>query len=260
LAELASHFDDIVYTEAAVLAHYVLGNLDLESAMNVEKNLGSFSHWSNFGLAIADRILDPTIQLDQAITVATLQQGRQFTHSGSSDWRTDMHNDILLSIEVGIRQGLAKNPTPVQLDWRRWQIYLPETYRQRRRLIEGEQADFDSRGVATDIEAMIRSVNARHGETSKSLHRLLELMWRDTNSELERVVVANQLLIDAIANGIEQEFESAGAEIRAIVDEFRLTGELRNSLGERLLLGEHALVKLLLLRQQLELERRIRVS
>ncbi len=262
VAESVGKFSDIEYADASVMARYLLGNLNLESALNVEEHLKALGGWPMLGMAIADEIGHSEVPEERARMIAGLHQGRVFSGSGAADWRNELQDEIIAAVAIQMARNVEQNPTPVELDWRRLQIYLPELLRDRARLVSRAKAPNSVSGsVLDDLEQGLNSVWGSDVESAARDQRILHLIEDQTAGELEALAVAEQLFVEAVLQRLAEEFPGAKAAAKDIELELleRPSSESNAKLtvGVRLLLLERSLLKALLIRHRTIVEQKI---
>ncbi len=224
LQQVASRFDDIPTADATELADYLLTDWPDVEALNIQRRISSFARWPTLGLAIADRIGAGGIKMDQALTISRLFFGGEFgIETGDDEWPGSLQHQLLISTRRLIESRMAENPGGVDSDWDRLEALLNELYRVRHQLLFSDEgnsvftSDFDSNDRPLDIVRATLQRFTTDQRLSPDLQQRIQrgnaMLRRGSHSELEQVIIANQLILEALTGLVEAEAPAASDEI-----------------------------------------------
>lgn len=265
LGSVADRFDDVSYQDAAILASYLLSEMELAEWLNCEKNIPSFRRWPTLGIAVSDQFPQAQLSLDRGLTLATLLIGRPVSVADANQWRQKLQNDLFMAIRANVDRRLAVEPSKESLDWRRLEDALLDLYRARFELVQmydGLSAAEDV-SVATGHEQWLESVAvtlARRTEGGVDLSRKLDFSRREPAHKLERIVALNQLSIEVFVARLKDDFPESGPDCDRLFQEFSERASAQSDVGRRLLVAERAWLELCDLLRRLALERKLRQS
>ena len=242
LVKIAAKFDDIRYQESAVLTRLILDDtLDQRVALAVERALPHFSKWSNLKLAISDQFFDSTSTNFESFFGHMQRLGLQLDQSQED--RRQLFSQILQEVASDINQkyrdSISRN------HWSDIGQRLTKLQKQRVRIFA---SDFtvENNSVATNILNGIEHTVGRNQNNRYWLSRSIELVKAIANSELERLVLGNQILSLLHADSNTTAADRQEQQLRNLLDR----NEDLNQ-GQRLMISEILLMNhLKMLRQQ----------
>ena len=261
LEKIAARFDDLAYQEGAVLARYFLAELDDAEALNIQRVISSFADWPMLGLAIADQIALGEIGIDKSLTIARLYFGREFEiQSGEKNWRSTLQLEMLEGIAEQIEIRLDRDPNNMKSDWIRLELYLAGIYRNRfESLFDSPNApelldSIEAGGKPSMILiAMLDHYLAKSQPTAASENRMTRgkrLIERGRFNELEKTIMASQLVFEMLAHETQQSSTQDVAVIQSLIDETESSLLRRDVLAEQLLEINLGLLRLSQLKRQ----------
>ena len=251
LERVAPRFGRISYPEAEILADYFLAEHDLKELLEIESRIESFSHWPNLALAIADKLPQNKVAMDQALTVTRLLLGREFEINQDSDWQDKLRLDMLVAIAADIQNQIDQDPDNIKSNWIRLELYLTDLYRQRQAIALDQNVSRND--AASPFQATIDLLDGLAQRnpsqaSSRGLQQATSLVRTSPLNEIEKAVFANQLLIQLLAT--ELAGTGLAVDVELIVLTLRAEFQSTKLPGEHLYATEQALFKLMDLKRK----------
>ncbi len=246
LQKIAERFDDIPYQQSEILSAYLLGDWRDEEALNIQRRISAFANWPTLGLAIADRIEGGEVQLDQALTISRLYFGIEFNlEPGLKDWAKALQFQILQYVNQMLEIRSIATGGDDQTDWDRLELYLRELYRERHLLLfDDQESDSDLGDLDRDappfsilgqtLQQYLESPLGGLGVLAR-VQRGTTLLQAEKYNDLEKTILANQLVFEAWVDLAERENPSRTGEIQAVVDQVELRSGESSVLADQLL-------------------------
>ncbi len=273
LTRVIPRFDDLGFEDADRLAGYFLQEMGIEEWLNVEKLLTKYKHLPTLKLALATRLQESEISLDQALTISTMLVDDARFIAGHKAWQDELAAFFLSAATAQLRELVSERPGPDRMAWNRLEPFLNQAYRRRLVMFGGSDAGSDVPGdrLAADLAALIARQIVR-GMTSDRISgdivtggipassgdvtRPIELAGLTSDNELVRTVQINQIIVSVLAEKLTSDFPDRKWEIQQIVSRFELDCRTRQLVGQRLYLVEFAILKLLDLHREQTMEDR----
>jgi hypothetical protein len=255
LQKIASRFSDLGYDDAVVLAQYLVGQVDLQEWLAVERVAPSFARWPTLALAISDGLADPEIELDQALSVARFFLGNEYSLPPAGAWREELKRELFLHAARMARRTASMATADQLNDWDKLHELVVHNSAERLELLGGTAVD---RAPAKLIAAAAKKLACQlQAEDRVRIERALQLMNGD-ETELEQVVFANQILVEVVAAQMRDRSQGtassaspsvplpvpAPSPASLIVFEYEQLMKEKTSLGDRLYVTEHTLLRL----------------
>ena len=252
LAEIAKRFPRIRYRDAEVLASHIFQEHDLETTLNIEKNLTAFKDWPNLGLAMADQLNEINRPLDTTLTILTLQQGQVFDIRNPKQWKEDLRRQLRNASISKLRKKLEAEPSPQDLDWKRLQLWFPESMRERSQRIGTSGLSKDS----VSLESTFKKMEQGLLKDSATLPQqpTLNIVFQSFPTHMESVIMSLQRLTRLWANA--PGMEPIANELAQYESEYLRLASGKTA-GQRLLLVERWLLQVLKLRHRTLVAQRV---
>ncbi len=255
LARIAERFKDVSYQEASVLAEYLLSDLDQKQWLTVERNVTSFRHWNQLLLAISDQLPRSEISFENALEIAGLIFGKQF----ESVDKSQLQREIFLATQSQMNRILTEAPTADEFDWDRLKVYLDRTIARRFELVaprfDQDLNQEDGNSIALNESMILMFGQAIDFPRLQQVRQALRLNHKLDNAPMQHWVETNQILVELLAQYLQQSWpEKKDAFVQIFHEYSAMTGP-RQTLAERLLMTEWALLKLTSFWREIEMER-----
>ena len=249
LAELAHRFEDLDYIEADMLARYLLSDVRLGEWLNIEKNLASFRHWPNLGLAIADEIPRTRTSQEQLQSLLGILYQREFKLERQLNWRTQLAGQIVREVSHSLTARLRQQPPADYLDWQRLELYAGRAYAFRCSLLQQLStgpAELPRSQSNDPVEWSRRCLVAmeRRNDPGRQASAVVESRIVASMSDIEQILFSNQFLLLGLLNRIESQFPAAANDANQILESYVALANVRTQNGARLLLLERAWLQL----------------
>ncbi len=255
LAGIATRFDRISYREAETIATYVLSDLGTEELQNIQLRVEAFSHWANLTLAIADKLPEANVGLDQALTISRLLLGRDFDiQPQDSQWKRTLQSSLYSVVATQVSNDVDLDPDNVENDWNRLQIYLNDAYRDRLMIVK--KTDFSEQSFSRLEQFLLELAQALAQENQSLLSRLENskaIIEQASDNEIAKTVLAGQFLIQVVSGDFESsEFEASS---RNLLSQYQSTMQKQSFVGEQLYHTELVLLRMFALKRELLVKR-----
>lgn len=242
LADVAGRFPDIPYSEAQALAGYYLRITNDRERIQAEKLLPTFVQWPSFGLAIADQFADPKTTLDQALTIAQFYSEDSFELKEATFWREETRKFIFDAVIENLDRG-SFEVTDSSQQW----YFLRTNYAQLGELrldaLGMNRIDYSRNRSVASTRLMIETLLKRiPGGVEYPVERAIEVLKKQSNSELEEVVSLNKVLIKLLARYVSLRWPDRADEVNRIAGSLPPSGQMTS--GEMLLSTEFVLLEL----------------
>ncbi len=261
LARVARRFEQISYPEAVSLSDYLLSEMPLAEWLNIEKNISAFVHWPNLGLALADRLPNSTVTLDQAMTLLNLIFKVEFSSTNTSQWREEIQSEIYRLVSVKLDSGVQTKSSRA-LSWARLNSYLLTAYKFRHRQLQTAAGSQTRPSSAKTSDWAIANaelvVEASSLAGSDHIRQGITLIDQSSFVDMETTILANQSLARAIAQQLAGLFPARKWEIDEILLEYQQLANSFNTNGQRLYLTELMLLQLWDIRRSELLQRKFK--
>ena len=252
LAKVAPRFERLTYAQSEILAQYLLSNLGTEELLNAQLRIESFSHWPNLALAIADKLPNSGVQLDQALTVSRLLLGQELeTKPTDKDWKLTLQAKLHDAIADQVSSQVDLDPDNMKSNWNRLQIYLSEIYGDR--LMIASKTDSLNQSFSSLDQSLLELTRTlalqQNSVPDSQLKRSQSIVTQSSSNEIARTVLASQFLIQVVSS----EFDSTEFAARAqdLVSGFQTNMSNSSFVGEQLYHTEIALLRLFSLKREL---------
>lgn len=255
LTQIAHRFEGVAYSEAEILARYLLSDLELEELLNVEKLIDAFAHWPNLPLAIADQLSESNVRADQILTISRLLLDRNFDIGPTTDWKRELQIKILAAVSNDVENRVDQDPNNVKSNWIRLKIYLAETYRER--LALGANGRYINDVYPSPHQASTRIVESlvvgtTTDDKGANLKRAIQLVHASPANDIEKTAFANQLLVQILIE------ELSDSELH--VESELMLANLRNEFRKQSLAGDQLYATELALLRVVNLKRKTLVQ
>ncbi len=245
LERVAGRFQNISYDEATILAEYFLADVNDAEMVNVQNLIPSFADWPNLGLAIADQLPRENSRLDRALTIARLLTGKEFElEKGNADWANSLQQQLIQAIADQVEGRLDTDPSNTKSDWIRLESFLADLYRNRATLLFEESSrtnDYEelaNSDRASDILlAIIQAKLTDRSLATDAIRRLqagVGLIVRGSFGEMERTILANQLMFEVLCSEIERDSRIAEGTVRQIRSQMETSFDQKTVLADQL--------------------------
>ena len=139
LHRVAMRFEDIEYTEATLLAQFLVSDPSIEAQLEIQKLVGGLSHWPTLKLAIADQLVQQKVSRDWAMTLVRLLAHREVVIPESTPtWYVELNHWLLRSIDAELADKIARRPESESSRWIRAMIALEQSCTWRVHLLTGQ--------------------------------------------------------------------------------------------------------------------------
>ena len=252
LAKIAPRFQRLSYAESKAIAAYLLSDLGTEELLNIQLQLGAFSHWPSLPLAIADELSQSDVKLDQALTISRLLLGEGLDiGTQDSNWKQKLQSSLRASTADQLSNLVDLNPNNPTSNWNRLRIYMNDAYRDRLMIVN--KSDHLSQSFLSLDQASLeltRAIGERQRGFSNSSHqRKKAIVGQSSTNEVARTVLAGQFLIEVISSGFEStEFAS---QARGLLTDFESKMQQHSFIGQQLYQTELTLLRLFALKREL---------
>ncbi|MEL7497896.1 MAG: hypothetical protein AAFN77_09820 [Planctomycetota bacterium] len=245
LARMAKRFPDLSCDECQKLAAFFLSDLPLKQRLELQQILGSFSHWHNLSLALADQLereQQTDESMDRALTIARLLLRKEFEVRNQDDWQNELIEGIIAVVRDDLSRELIQNPNHPKANWNRLRSFCQIAYRDRFRFATSvsknqstsafEIGDGDLSGRYLQIMETLIDADARM--------EMQHVRDRISVNQIDFLSLSNQRMIQhLIADDV---FEENQTELRA---QFRRRLKAVKTVGHQLLITEQMLLLLL---------------
>ena len=259
LKQIAHRFQGISYTEAKIIAAFLLSDLTRDELLGVEQVLDSFSHWPNLTLAIADELPKSDVKADQALTVLRILLGRHVEILQNENWKAQAKNLAIQTVAAEVASRIDLDPDNIKSNWVRLNIFLLELYRDRLAdtLTNSNSAFSQSNPklhqlIAELVKQKLRTTSLERsdavGRTVTEARRLLQILDATSANEIEKVAWANQMHCSVL---IAEFVDGSAAQLTALglLHDLRDQSNSITRVGDRLYVSELALLKITNLRR-----------
>lgn len=252
IAATADEFDFLPRSESLALARYALFVEDVAGGLGVEKNLPALTHWANLALAMGDLLVEEKVPLDRALTVAALLTAIPAEDSDvEGNWRESVQRRLRNHAIRVLERRRVRRPTPVELDWRRLQLWFPEAMADRADLATGEGERRTLRAAVP--QHLVEQIAGMPG-LDRGSDAINAEAWRAGRDrvagDLEEWLLADQLFCEALLDSSQRQFRSLESEWIALDAEWRRLATGTTTVGERLAAVESILLRILVLRHR----------
>lgn len=266
LEKIALRFDDLAYGEAEILARYFLADLADEEMLNIQRVISAFADWPSLGLALADQISQGNLSLDRALTLARLMFNAEFeVRLRDENWPENLQKQMIQAVVDRVEIHLEQNSAGVQSDWDRLELFLADVYRERFELIADESVNSvligptvqPSEILFSTLEHQLRRQSGS-AETVRRIRRSKNLIRLGSYNEMEKTIVANQLLFELLTL-IEGELSAdQAAALKELSARFESQFDSSTGLVEQLCAVNYALLQVSALKRSVLAERIIK--
>lgn len=244
LAAVAGRFEDVSYEEASVLATYYLSDRGYPEQLQAEKVLPKFIAWPNFGLALADQIVDSDADLDLAMTMAQYYGDGSYQIRDMVDWKREIARFIFDAVVANSRASQTRVSERSQ-QWVFLRQHYLELYQQRLRLLGGQRSGAATREQPTQLARQIvhtlAGLDAEGGDYP--VDRAVLVLQRQSETELGELVALNKMTVRLLAKQAMVRWPMRLPEINSILAAMKL-GSRSGTIAQELLETEVALLKL----------------
>ena len=242
LAEIAVRFEDIPYTKATRLSEYYLTERGGRETVGAEKYIKQFSTWPSFAVAVADQIESSDAKLDQAITLAQVFSEGNFQIDDPVEWKAEIAA-FVFQAAVDRSQTMTRTVSRESQQWEFLREYLTRLYGQRLNQL-GERSMMETKPSGL-VEKMILRLNAEsQQQVAYPVERAIELVKRQSQSELEELVGLNKIFVKLLSQRITDRWPNRYAEVESLIQSFENLNMTDRDLAEELLDSEMVLLSL----------------
>lgn len=232
LERVAHRFERISYEDAEILARYFFSPLSVQERLEVESRIESFSHWPNLAIAAADTLPQAELDFERAANMARLLTNQELSVLPSADWKQTLGMELIASTAADLSLQIDQDPNNINSNWNRLKLYLNDCYRQRQSILLNDDTDIDSYSTPSQatMKTVDRLIQIAARPSNQSLQRANSLIRQSDLNEIEKAVVANQLLIqfltnESTSNGLVDDSDSTNASLQKSLKKSTSLGE-----------------------------------
>lgn len=242
LADVAVRFEDIPYSEAVQLSEYYLAEHSSRETIGAEKYIKQFASWPSFALAVADQVKSSDANLEQAITLAQFFGDGSFQIQDPGAWKEEIA-DFVFQSAVDRSQTMSRTISRESQQWEFLREYITRLYIQRLKHL-GERSVVESEPSAL-VEKMILHLNTEsQQQVAYPVERAVELVKRQSESELEKLVGLNKIFVKLLSQRITDRWPNRYASVELLNESFENLSTKDRDLAEELLDTEMILLSL----------------
>ena len=252
LERVSPQFNSISYEEATILAKYLLADLNTKELLNIQRLIASFIRWPNLALAFADRIVESSVGMDQALTISRLLLASDFEIEESTSWKESLRDGILRAVAENVEHQIRQDPDNSNSNWNRLEIYLTESYRQRAAIFSVASRSRNANQAPHQSLVKLLKLLAKtrlDQEDRKRIDRAADLVDELPANEIDKAIFANQLLIQVLS--IELSRSGKSNLITPLMSEFQIGFKQNQLAGEQLYLTELMLLQMVELKKDM---------
>lgn len=214
LARSAARFRDISWSDALIVASFVLEAKGDSERVEIEKNLGKLGHWPNLALALASQIQASDGELDQAMTCVSLLLDFQPTIS-NRDWRQELSEQILQRVALGLKYTAEIGDKDSRYEWNALRGVLVEHYRLRCALFGFPNRTVNSVLSPVELASLLTKATS---PPQSDVDRNLKSNQYISQNEMQLFALQSRLAVDALVNGpVNPEMPEAETPAMAIL-------------------------------------------
>ena len=233
LAEIAVRFEDIPYKEATLLAEYYLAEHSDRETVGAERFIEQFAGWPGFALAVADQVESSEANLDQAVTLAQFFGEGSFQIEDPVEWKEEVATFVFQSA-VKRSQSMTQKVSRESQEWKFLREHIVRLYQERLNHF-GDRTAFEDNPSAL-VEKMILRLNSESQQkVAYPVERAVELVKRQSQSELEELVGLNKIFVKLLSQRITDRWPNRYASVESINESFENLSTQDRSLAEELL-------------------------
>lgn len=242
LAEIAVRFEDIPCEEATLLAEYYLAEHSDRETVGAERFIQQFAGWPSFALAVADQVESSEANLDQAVTLAQYFGEGSFQIEDPVEWKEEVATFVFQSA-VKRSRSLTQTVSRESQQWKFLREHIVRIYMERLNHF-GDRTAFEDNPSAL-VEKMILRLNSESQQKEAyPVERAVELVKRQSQSELEELVGLNKIFVKMLSQRITDRWPNRYASVESLNESFENLNTQDRNLAEELLDCEMILLSL----------------
>ena len=242
LAEIAIRFEDIPNKEANLLAEYYLAEHSSRETVRSERFIQQFAGWPSFALAVADQVESSDANLDQAVTLAQFFGEGSFQIEDPAEWKEEVATFVFQST-VKRSRSMTQTVSRESQQWKFLREHIVRVYRERLNHF-GDRTAFEDNPSAL-VEKMILRLNSESQQkVAYPVERAVELVKRQSQSELEELVGLNKIFVKMLSQRITDRWPNRYASVESLNESFENLNTQDRNLAEELLDCEMVLLSL----------------
>ena len=197
---------------------------------------------AQFALAVADQVKSSDANLEQAITLAQFFGDGSFQIQDPGAWKEEIA-DFVFQSAVDRSQTMSRTISRESQQWEFLREYITRLYIQRLKHL-GERSVVESEPSAL-VEKMILHLNTEsQQQVAYPVERAVELVKRQSESELEKLVGLNKIFVKLLSQRITDRWPNRYASVELLNESFENLSTKDRDLAEELLDTEMILLSL----------------